>query len=428
MPKAKPKTPEPQPSASPAEEWLAKHACPPDQITLGLQRVRAVAEALSLSIDTPLVTVGGTNGKGTVCALLNAVLSEAGFEVGCYTSPHLLHFGERISLRGQPAPEEEIVEALETVEAARRQLHLPLSYFELTTLAAAWLFARHRCAVTILEVGLGGRLDAVNVFDPTVAVVTTIALDHTEYLGDTYAAIAKEKAGICRPGRSLIAGRAAEIPALRQAAQQAQLAALGEDFSYTTEGRVWHYHGLKRRIAGLPLPALSGRHQLDNAAVAVAALESLPADYWPGIGALRRGLHGMTHPARNQVLPGRPTVVLDVAHNAEAATALERFLFEMGYFPMTRAVFAALTRKDVAAIVEPLMPRVDEWFLGAPRDADVDVAAIDRLIVERGGKTRRFPSFAEAARAASSESDGSDRILVTGSFLTVADYLRTMNE
>ena len=403
------------------EQWLAAHARPPTTIQLGLSRLQKVRDRLQLTLPMPVITVGGTNGKGSVCHLLSAMLAAAGFKVGCYTSPHLLHFGERIMTNGVSAEAEEVLDALQTIAAAGGEL----TYFELITLAAALLFVRQSCEVVVLEVGLGGRLDAVNVFDADVAVITNIGIDHTEYLGDTREQIALEKAGICRTGKPVVIGDTAPPPTLVAALCQWQVPAyyLGRDFQLTGN-RYWSYCGRRQRLANLPPPALSGAHQLHNAATALCALECLPVDYWPGAGAVRRGLHAAVLPGRGQVLAGRPTTVLDVAHNAAAAAVLERQLFDMGYYPRTAAVLGMLARKDIGAFVTALRRRIDHWYAACPADGDLGAAEIAAQVRQAGGVVDAHSSIAAAVAAARADSNDSDRIVVTGSFLTVAEYMQ----
>ena len=375
----------------------------------------------------PMVIVAGTNGKGSVCAFLEAFLEAAGRKVGCYTSPHVLRFNERICCNGKPVNDESIVAALKKVDAARQGT--ALTYFELTTLAAAVIFAEQACDVSVLEVGLGGRLDAVNIFSPAVSVITTIALDHKEFLGDTRDAIAVEKAGVCRRQRPVVIGDWQPPMALLSAvAEHGAVAKLiGCDFSSAAAGRCWHYQSARRHISNLPMPALLGEHQLSNAACALAALECLPEDYWPGNGAIRTGLHTVRLPGRAQVLPGRPAIVLDVAHNPSAACALERFLFGMGYYPYTRAVLGMLARKDIGAFVSALEKRIDAWYVAPPQDGDLSTEAIVKAVqATTDREIFSFPSIAQAMQSAVADSAKDDRIVATGSFLTVADALASL--
>ena len=412
------------------ENYLAAHARPPQEIELDLHRVRLVRRRMGmrLSLRMPLLTVGGTNGKGSVCAMLEAFLLAGGWRVGCYTSPHLQDFGERIRVGGAPAAAAEMLAALQEVSrAAAAEIPVPLTYFELTTLAAARLFAERRCELAILEVGLGGRLDAVNIFPPTVAVITNIALDHAEYLGDTRDAVGIEKAGICRRAVPVVVGDTSPPPALLAEIKKrrAKLHLNGRDFSAVAAGRFWHYEG-RKRISNLPPPALAGAHQITNAATALAALECLPADFWPGTGAIRTGLHAVSLSGRFQILPGRPVTVVDVAHNPAAAAALERGLFAMGYYPHTRAVLGMLARKDIAGFVAALGKRVDVWYTARPRGGDLSGEEIATAVIAAGGRAVSFPSIAAAVAQARADSGDGDRIVVTGSFLTVSDCLKAV--
>lgn len=406
------------------EQWLQESAHPPQHINLGLERLHKVRAQMQIRLQMPVVSVAGTNGKGSVCHLLAAMLQAAGFRVGCYTSPHLLHFGERIAVNAAPAAEADTLAALQAVAQAAAACRTDLTYFELTTLAATLLFAQQNCEIVVLEVGLGGRLDAVNVFDAEVAVITNIAMDHMEYLGDTRDAIACEKAGICRRDKPVVVGDAQPPAALLPALQQrgAQVFAYGRDFS-CNGGQHWHYRGVRRHLANLPSPALPGAHQRHNAATALAALECLPPAYWPGAGAVRRGLHAVTLPARAQVLAGTPTVVLDVAHNPAAAAVLEQQLFDMGYYPRTVAVFGMLARKDIAAFVAALARRVDHWHVACPQDGDLSAAEIAAACTQAGVAVTAHASLCAAAAAARADAGDNGRMVVTGSFLTVADYL-----
>lgn len=412
-----------------ADAWLARHARPMRDIDLGLGRVRAVGRRLGLSPAFPIITVGGTNGKGSVAAILEAVLSAAGRRIGCYTSPHLLRFGERVRVSRAAAGEEEILAALKEVAAAAagRGGDIPLTYFELTTLAALRVFIARKVEAAVLEVGLGGRLDAVNVFAPTVAVATNIALDHAEFLGDTRDAIGAEKAGIFRRGRPAVVGDLQPPAGLLAAAKKkrAKLRLNGRDFAAEKAGRVWHFRG-RRDVLNLPLPALRGAHQTQNAATALAAIEELPRDWRCGNGAVREGLHSVELPGRFQVFAGQPATIADVAHNPAAAAALERELFAMGFFPRTRAVFAMQAKKDIQGFVAALQRRIDFWYIAQPADGDLPAEKIAAEVnaVCGGGKTKTFPTIAEAYTAAKNDSEKEDRILITGSFLTVADFLR----
>jgi dihydrofolate synthase/folylpolyglutamate synthase len=304
-----------RPSAQRAtlEEWLHYiERVHPRSIEMGLARVNAVREALRLSPGFPLITVGGTNGKGSVCAMLEAILQSAGYEVGCYTSPHLLRYNERVRVGRQEASDAALGEALAAVDCARGAT--PLTYFEFSTLAAMWLFVREAVDCAILEVGLGGRLDAVNVFDADCAVVTSIALDHMDYLGPTRERIAIEKAGIVRAGRPAICGDEDPPVTLLQEADRigAKMLRLGHEFGYAAQRDQWRYWGPRCERYALPHPALRGQCQLANAASAIAALDTLHAKLPFTVADVRRGLLDTENPGRFQILPGRPLVILDV--------------------------------------------------------------------------------------------------------------------
>jgi len=407
------------------DQWLSFiETLHPKSIAMGLERVAAVASRMALRLDGPVVTVGGTNGKGSTCAMLEAIYRRAGFRTGLYTSPHLLRYNERVVVDGVPASDERLVDAFERVDAARAQT--PLTYFEFGTLAALALFADAKLDVLILEVGLGGRLDAVNIVDADVAVVTTVDIDHVDYLGETREAIAREKAGIFRAGRQAICGDRdppASLVAHARAAG-APLWVLGRDFRYVGEGTQWRYEGPGGGRYGLPYPALRGPYQLQNAATALAAVDALRDRLPVSGGAVRDGLVGVELPGRLQVLPGRPMIVLDVAHNPQAARALATALATMGAFPHTLAVFGMLKDKDIDAVAQAVAPTIDAWYvapLPGPRGGDVEriVGALEAAGVARNA-IRAFDDVENALAAARNDARETDRIAAFGSFLTVA--------
>lgn len=415
--------------------WLAlleSRAGP--SIRLGLERVGAVRERLGLDSDAVVVTVGGTNGKGSCCAMLEAILLAAGYRVGLYTSPHLLRYTERVRVDGVEVSESVLTAAMGQVEAARGDT--PLTYFEHGTLAAWRVFAQAGLDVVILEVGLGGRLDAVNVFEPDCAVVTSVAMDHMDYLGDTRDAIGFEKAGIFRPGKPAVCGDPHPPRSLldHAAAIGAELWVSGRDFGFGGDKQQWGYwryesspvSGRLLRRGGLAYPALRGANQLLNAAAVLTTLECLKERLPVPMQAVRQGLMLVELPGRFQVLPGQPAVVLDVAHNPQAVGVLSENLGNMGYYPETWAVVGMLADKDVAGALGLIRGRVDHWLLASldgPRGLAAEVLA-DRL-AEAGidGDVRAFASPADAFIAARKSADVSDRIVVFGSFHTVADVL-----
>ncbi len=414
------------------DAWLAYlETLHPKAIALGLDRVRAVAAKLGATIICPVITVTGTNGKGSTCAMLEAILRCAGYRVGLYTSPHLLRYHERVRVNGIEATDAELLSAFNAVEDARvvtldaQGQPIRLTYFEFGTLAALWLFARAGLEALVLEVGLGGRLDAVNIVDADVAVLTSVDIDHVEYLGAERESIGREKAGIFRRGKPAVCGDRnppASVIAVA-AATGAILQVAGRDFGHVAEGTQWRYSGQRERF-GLPFPALRGRYQLGNAAVVLATLDLLRDRLPVSAGALRDGLLHVALPGRFEVLPGRPTIVLDVAHNPHAARALAEALGDMGYHPQTYAVCGMLADKDIAGVVAALRPRVDHWFvapLPGPRGATA--AQVRAALLSAGvapAAVRTFAAMEEAVAAARTDAGEADRIVVFGSFLTVA--------
>ena len=394
---------------------------------MGLDRVNAVFARLGVALTCPVITVGGTNGKGSTCALLECMLRAGGYRVGAYTSPHLLRYNERVRIDAADATDDALLEAFAAVESVR--LTTPLTYFEFGTLAALCLFARAEPDVVVLEVGLGGRLDAVNVIDADAAIVTTVAIDHVDYLGTTREEIGREKAGIFRPGAfAICADRSPPATLLAQAsAIDARLLRIGIDYDFTAHDGQWSYRGPGGARHGLPMPALRGAYQLANAATALAALDVLRDRLAVSMGAIREGLVSVELPGRLQVLPGRPVTVFDVAHNPQAAAALADGLASMGFHPRTWAVFGIMADKDIDSVIAALLPRVDRWYIASlppPRGA----SALDlRLRLEAAGVApadiRDFADPASAYRAVREAVAEADRIIVFGSFLTVAAAL-----
>jgi dihydrofolate synthase/folylpolyglutamate synthase len=416
-------------------DWLSiLEAAHPKAIDMGLERVEQVRRTLGIAFACPVITVGGTNGKGSTCAMLESILLHAGYRVGLYTSPHLLHFNERARIGGEPVADAALIAAFETVEAARGTVSL--TYFEFTTLAILHLFAQAGLDAVILEVGLGGRLDAVNLIDADVAIVTSVDIDHTDYLGNTREEIGFEKAGIFRSGRTAICSDPVPPKSLTGHAESigADLWLVGRDFNYSGDKQQWNYGGRAQRRNALGYPSLRGANQLLNASAALAALEALRLRLPVGAQEIRTGLVTIELPGRFQVLPGRPTVVLDVAHNPHAAAALGQNLGNMGFHPYTYAVFGAMRDKDIDGVIAHLKDRVDHWCvtdLPLPRAASAD--EIEQKLREAGIVARNepdtessiqtFESPAKAYENARSRAGENDRIVVFGSFLTVAGVI-----
>lgn len=396
-------------------------------IEMGLERVSQVGSQMGLKPDFPLITVGGTNGKGSVCAMLQAVLTAAGYRTGCYSSPHLLRYNERVRIGRADADDATLCRSLAAVEAARQGV--ALTYFEFGTLAAMKSFVDAGVDAAILEVGLGGRLDAVNIFDSDCAVITSIGIDHVDYLGHTRESIGWEKAGIFRPQRPAVCGESDPPDTVEAEARRVgtRLLRFGADFGFAGDRLQWSYRGPGGKRGGLPLPALRGAHQLRNAAVVLAVLDEMKEKLPVAMRDLRQGLVDVALPGRFQVIPGRPAVVLDVAHNPQAAEALAASLGEMGPFRKTVAVFAMLRDKDIAGVVRAVRARIDAWFVGGidgPRGAS---AAEVREVIEAQdgvGPVQAFRTPSEAFARACESAGADDRICVFGSFYTVADVMR----
>ena len=380
----------------------------PVGIDMGLSRIQKVKDALAFDFSCPVISVAGTNGKGSTCAFLESILSEAGYKVGCHTSPHFLEFTERARIERMNVTEEKLLFHFRAVEQARSSLDelISLTYFEFTTLAILHLFASERLDVVILEVGLGGRLDAVNIIDADCAIITSIDLDHTQLLGNTRELIGREKAGIMRPGKIAICADPVPPQSLIDYAKQldTDLWLHGQDFNVSGDQQQWGWSGRSRRINGLAYPALRGANQLINASAVIAALVALREVLPVGVQAIRNGFAMVDLPGRFQVLPGQPTIVLDVAHNPHASSALAQSLDKMGYFPYTHAIFGAMSDKDIEGVIRPMLEIIDFWH------------CVD-LPTPRAAKAHS----AENAYQKTLEAVGqNDRILVFGSFYTVS--------
>jgi dihydrofolate synthase/folylpolyglutamate synthase len=415
-------------------DWLSTlESRHPKAIDMGLERVAQVRDALGLRFDCPVITVGGTNGKGSTCAMMEAILLQAGYKVGLYTSPHLVNFNERARVAGEIVTDDELVAQFVAVEAARGDVSL--TYFEFTTLAILRLFAQAGLDAVILEVGLGGRLDAVNVIDADVAVVTSVDIDHTEYLGVTREQIGFEKAGIFRTGRPAICSDPVPPKSLIDHAEKigADLWLLGRDFNYSGDKQQWNYGGRNMRRSALGYPGLRGANQLLNACAALAALEALRDRLPLGAQEIRSGLAMVELPGRFQVLPGRPTVILDVAHNPHAAAALAQNLGNMGFHPYTYAVFGAMADKDIDGIITHMKTHVDHWCVtdlplaraasAADIAAKLSEAGVDGSAADAEHSITAFASPGEAYANARARAGENDRIAVFGSFLTVAGVI-----
>ena len=419
------------------DAWLAHlealHPRGSAGIELGLERVAAVKARLGQRETWPVILVGGTNGKGSTCAMLECILLAAGYRVGLYTSPHLLHYNERVRINGVAADDAGLCAAFARVEQARGDA--ALTYFEFGTLAAWEVFAAANLDAVILEVGLGGRLDATNVYQPACTIVTGVDLDHMDFLGADREAIGSEKAGIFRAGIPAICGDPQPPQSLvdHAGAIGADLQVVGGDFGYRRQEQQWLYRGrgadaAEIRRDGLPLPALRGDQQLANAACVLAALDTLRLRLPVTLRHMRQGLTGVALAGRFQVLPGRPVVVLDVAHNPQAARVLAANLDDMAFQRSTWAVFGMLADKDIDGVIDALGERITHWLpctLEGRRAASADFLAT-RLRLKQMTVAGSFESPAAALAWAQENAGEDDRILAFGSFLTVAAALQTL--
>jgi dihydrofolate synthase / folylpolyglutamate synthase len=417
-------------------QWLAYlEGLHPKTIEMGLERIRSVAVKLKLDSTAVKYVVAGTNGKGSTCAMLEAILLASGWRVGMYTSPHLIDFNERARINGQVVDDADFIRAFEVVEGARGGVSL--TYFEFTTLAVLLLFAHQPLDAWVLEVGLGGRLDAVNLVDADCAIVTSIDLDHQDWLGDTRELIGWEKAHVFRAGKPAICADPQPPQTLLDYAKEigADLWLFGRDYNYSGDRQQWGFAGRNARRNALAYPALRGANQLLNASGALAALESTRDRIPVTQQAVRQGLLQASLPGRFQILPGQPVVILDVAHNPHAAAVLEKNLGNMGFHPYTYAVFGMMADKDIESVIAHLAKRIDRWYCvtlpGSRAIPAAELAQKVRLVTDQ----TRSPDdgavdveicvdVAQAYDAVCQIAKPDDRIVVFGSFLTVAGVLQ----
>jgi dihydrofolate synthase/folylpolyglutamate synthase len=416
--------------------WLARcERLHPVGVDLSLHRVAEVRARMALRLDVPVITVAGTNGKGSTCAMLESIAIQAGYRVGLYTSPHLVDFEERCRVDGTPVEARRLLPHFEAVEAVRGDV--PLTYFEFTTLAILRLLAGAGLDLVILEVGLGGRLDAVNIIDADCVVITSIDIDHVEYLGPDRECIGLEKAHVMRPGRPAIVSD--PIPPESVVAHGMSVGAdlwlSGRDFRFSGDRQQWQWAGRSQRFSGLGYPALRGANQLINAAGVLAAFEAMRQRLPVTAQSVRAGIALVELPGRFQVVPGQPTLVLDVAHNDQSVATLAVNLDQMGFFPRTRAVFGAMRDKDVTSMLRRMAPIVDEWHfcdLDTPRAARAEalraqweaVQASLPVVQRRDVPVCLHRSATEGLQGAWCSAEPSDRIVVFGSFHTVGPVLK----
>ena len=437
-----------------ASEWLAYiEALHPKAIAMGLDRVNSVLEKLQLKPSFPIITIAGTNGKGSACAMLSQIYVQAGYRVGTYTSPHIHRYNERVCVNLQAISDDDLCAAFAAVEAARDGISL--TYFEMGTLAAMWHFCKQKLDVCILEVGLGGRLDAVNAFEPTCSIVTTVDLDHMEYLGDTREKIGYEKAGVFRANKLAIFGDEHPPQSLLDYAAKigANLALIGRDFKVKKTKDGWQYAAGDTKLA-LPLPNLTGDFQLNNAACVLRAVQHLnnilpigtcehtndalqPQGLSPqnipaeaGYSCVKANIHAALRAVhligRFQQLQTNPTVIADVAHNPHAAESLAHNLASTPCAGKTLAVFGMLADKDIAGVIMATEAEIDSWYLADIHTARGAKAQDLQQYLQKANNrkpAKLFANVAAALAAACLDTNKNDRIIVFGSFYTVADAI-----
>lgn len=415
-------------------EWLAwQESLHPVTIDLGLERADQVYAALNPERRKPLtITVAGTNGKGSCVALLEAMYRAQGYRVGAYTSPHILKYNERIKIDGVPVADGEICAAFARIESVRGQHSL--SYFEFGTLAALDIFWRAGLDVQLLEVGLGGRLDAVNIVDPDIAIVSSIGIDHVYWLGDTRETIGREKAGILRRGVPAIIGDLDPPQSVTRYAAElgADLHRIGKEFGYQRHASGWDWHGAHRQIRQLPEPALKGEHQYRNAASAILATQLL-ADRLPvDVEAIRTGLTQVKLLGRFQLIDGEIPVLVDVGHNPEAVATLVEHLGARFAGRRVWAVFAMMKDKDINGVLALMKLVVNHWFIAplANNPRATSDMRMHEIFLQNSMPNVSFgyPDFAGAFQAAKAQAQAGDVLLVFGSFFLVADCLHEFDK
>jgi len=412
-------------------DWLGYiESIHPSTIDLTLERIKIVIERLNLDISFPILTVGGTNGKGSTCSILESIYREAGYKVACYTSPHFLNFNERIKIQTLAVSDEVICEAFSRIESAREGV--TLTYFEYGTIAAMIIFSEAHVDVAILEVGLGGRLDAVNVFDADCAIVTTVDLDHMDYLGHTREAIGFEKAGIYRTEKTSICGDFDPPQSLIKHAEliHADLKIIGKDFGYEAHHDSFDFLIDSTFVMNLPLPKLQGDFQLANATNALMAVKAMEDKLPLTEISIQKGITLTLLPGRFQEVKKMPSLILDVAHNPQAARSLSHNLKTHVVPGKTIAVFSILKDKDIFGVINELNLDIDDWFIAEiqnERAASIENISNTIQKINLSAHIEAFKNIQEAYQFASKEVTRNDRIIVFGSFFTVADIMKIIS-
>lgn len=410
------------------QDWLKwQESLHPLVIDLGLERASRVFHALNPDyVKPPTITVAGTNGKGSTVAYLESIYTAQGYKVGAYTSPHILKYNERIKIDGKPVSDDEICKAFARIESVRGDTSL--SYFEFGTLAALDIFHRAGVDVQLLEVGLGGRLDAVNIVDPDVALITSICIDHIEWLGGTREAIGREKAGIFRADTPAITGDPEPPESLVQSAreQHTRLYCIGKDFGYKKQATGWDWYFADQQMLQLPEPGLKGEHQYRNASSVILAVTLMTKTLPVTEASIKQGLENVHLAGRFQLIEGEIPVLLDVGHNPQAVRTLAEYVSTA--FPGRRihAIFSMMKDKDIAGVIEIMNPVVHDWFFAPLANPRAATESIMRDFFSQSAVANvsfGFANFNEAFSAAKKQSQQGDLLLVFGSFFLVSECL-----
>ncbi len=424
-------------------DWLSYiERLHPKAIAMGLDRANQLIDYLDLKPRFKIITVGGTNGKGSTSAMLAHIYKEAGYRVGCYTSPHLIDYNERVTVNLTPASDAALCTAFSHIERARQALNLELTYFEVGTLAAIWHFMQANIDIAVLEVGLGGRLDTVNAFDADCAIITSVDLDHQEFLGDTREEIATEKSAIYRSHCPAICGDAAPPQSLIDHANaiQAQLLCIHQDFRCKESSKLASHMDYEFGVIqySLPIPKLFGAYQLSNAGCAITAVNTLLSVLPVTVDVIAAAMQKVTLAGRFQTIQESPTVILDVAHNPHAAQALADNLCSIAdEGSKTIAVFAMLQDKDIEGVVNVIAPLIHAWYIAGidhPRGAKAELLKAHVLKLNPNAQTHTFPNMIAAYEAAYASAkkyminDENVKIIVFGSFFTVANILQLQRD
>ena len=398
----------------------------PNEIELSLDRVREVNNRANTDPSFPIILVGGTNGKGSVCAFIESILYASGLKVGCYTSPHLFRFNERIRINKQEVGDKDIVDALDCIEMSRRDI--ALTYFEISTLAAVKCMDKEKVDIAILEVGLGGRLDAVNIYSPAISLITSVSLDHQAYLGNTLDKIGFEKAGIFRKNVPAIINHKDPVPSMIDAANKinSSLSLFSDDYNIEIHGNKLHYISHDSSYSDLPPPNIKGDHQIVNLAGALRCIELLASTMPIPLKSIRQGIADASIKGRFQIMKNKPFVVVDVAHNPESAYNLANNFIQAKQEGLTIAVFSVLADKDCLAIIQPFIGFIDKWYIAElPSDRSLSCNSIEEAL--RIGmpsvSIERFLTIHDAYKEALNNSHDNDNILMFGSFLVISESI-----